>query len=264
MSQIPNFASVDFAEATVPAAGDATAPWMTPEAIPVKPTYGEADLAGLDFLDTFPGKPPFLRGPYPAMYAAQPWTIRQYAGFSTAEDSNAFYRRNLAAGQKGPLHRLRSRHPPRLRQRSSARVGRRRHGGRRHRLDLRHAHAVLRHPARPDERVDDHERRGAAGAGALYRRRRGTGRAAGEAVGHDPERHPQRIHGAQHLHLPAGAQLAHHLRHLRLHRRAHAEIQFDFGQRLSHAGGGRDAGPRARLYARRRRRICARRHQGGA
>jgi methylmalonyl-CoA mutase len=67
----------------------------------VKPAYSEADLAGLDFLDTYPGKPPFLRGPYPAMYAAQPWTIRQYAGFSTAEDSNAFYRRNLAAGQKG-------------------------------------------------------------------------------------------------------------------------------------------------------------------
>ena len=74
---------------------------MTPEAIAVKPVYGEGDLAGLDFLDTYPGKPPFLRGPYPAMYAAQPWTIRQYAGFSTAEDSNAFYRRNLAAGQKG-------------------------------------------------------------------------------------------------------------------------------------------------------------------
>ncbi|MFZ1068553.1 MAG: methylmalonyl-CoA mutase, partial [Pseudolabrys sp.] len=76
-------------------------PWLTPEGIAVKPVYGEQDLAGLDFLDTYPGKPPFLRGPYPAMYAAQPWTIRQYAGFSTAEDSNAFYRRNLAAGQKG-------------------------------------------------------------------------------------------------------------------------------------------------------------------
>ncbi len=101
MSQIPNFAEVDFADTPV-AAGDASAPpWMTPEAIPVKPAYGEADLAGLDFLDTYPGKAPFLRGPYPAMYAAQPWTIRQYAGFSTAEDSNAFYRRNLAAGQKG-------------------------------------------------------------------------------------------------------------------------------------------------------------------
>ena len=83
-------------------AGKATAaPWTTPEGIAVKPIYSEHDLAGLDFLSTFPGKPPFLRGPYPAMYAAQPWTIRQYAGFSTAEDSNAFYRRNLAAGQKG-------------------------------------------------------------------------------------------------------------------------------------------------------------------
>ncbi len=100
MSQIPNFANVDFADAA-PAAKEAGAPWQTPEGIAVKPSYSEADVAGLDFLDTFPGKPPYLRGPYPAMYAAQPWTIRQYAGFSTAEDSNAFYRRNLAAGQKG-------------------------------------------------------------------------------------------------------------------------------------------------------------------
>ncbi len=101
MSQIPNFASVDFADTAAPAAKDAGTPWQTPEGIAVKPVYGESDVAGLDFLNTFPGKPPYLRGPYPAMYAAQPWTIRQYAGFSTAEDSNAFYRRNLAAGQKG-------------------------------------------------------------------------------------------------------------------------------------------------------------------
>ena len=101
MSQVPNFATVDFAETPAPAGNGSATPWTTPEDIAVKPVYGEADLAGLDFLDTYPGKPPFLRGPYPAMYAAQPWTIRQYAGFSTAEDSNAFYRRNLAAGQKG-------------------------------------------------------------------------------------------------------------------------------------------------------------------
>jgi len=100
MSRIPNFATVDFADARA-ANGAAAEPWMTPEGIPVKPVYGEGDVEGLDFLDTYPGKAPFLRGPYPAMYAAQPWTIRQYAGFSTAEDSNAFYRRNLAAGQKG-------------------------------------------------------------------------------------------------------------------------------------------------------------------
>src|SRR5471032_510244 len=101
MNQVPNFASVAFAESGPTASGATTAPWLTPEGIPVKPVYSEADLASLDFLETYPGKAPFLRGPYPAMYAAQPWTIRQYAVFSTAEDSNAFYRRNLAAGQKG-------------------------------------------------------------------------------------------------------------------------------------------------------------------
>jgi methylmalonyl-CoA mutase len=101
MSQVPNFAKVDFRDTAVPSGNGSAAPWATPEGIAVKPVYGEGDLAGLDFLDTYPGKAPYLRGPYPAMYAAQPWTIRQYAGFSTAEDSNAFYRRNLAAGQKG-------------------------------------------------------------------------------------------------------------------------------------------------------------------
>ena len=86
--------------------------WATPEGIDVKPLYTDADLGGLDFLGTYPGLAPFLRGPYPTMYVNQPWTIRQYAGFSTAEESNAFYRRNLAAGQKGlsvafdlPTHR---------------------------------------------------------------------------------------------------------------------------------------------------------------
>ncbi|MCF8479577.1 MAG: methylmalonyl-CoA mutase [Rhodospirillum sp.] len=75
--------------------------WETPEHISVKPLYKASDLSGLDFLDTYPGAAPFLRGPYSTMYVNQPWTIRQYAGFSTATESNAFYRRNLAAGQKG-------------------------------------------------------------------------------------------------------------------------------------------------------------------
>ncbi|MFD8969724.1 methylmalonyl-CoA mutase [Streptomyces sp. NPDC059568] len=86
--------------------------WETPEGIAVKPLYTAQDTAGLDFLATYPGIAPYLRGPYPTMYVNQPWTIRQYAGFSTAEESNAFYRRNLAAGQKGlsvafdlPTHR---------------------------------------------------------------------------------------------------------------------------------------------------------------
>ncbi len=75
--------------------------WQTPEQIAVKPLYTAADLEGIDHLDTMPGMPPFLRGPYPTMYVLRPWTVRQYAGFSTAKDSNAFYRRNLAAGQMG-------------------------------------------------------------------------------------------------------------------------------------------------------------------
>ncbi len=75
--------------------------WETPERLPVKPLYASKDLEGLDHLETMPGMPPYLRGPYSTMYVTRPWTIRQYAGFSTAKDSNAFYRRNLAAGQKG-------------------------------------------------------------------------------------------------------------------------------------------------------------------
>ena len=102
MTNVPNFADVPF-ESTMSAAAAAgvAAPWLTPEGIAVKPVFGPDDVKDLDFLDTYPGIAPYLRGPYPAMYVTQPWTIRQYAGFSTAEDSNAFYRRNLAAGQKG-------------------------------------------------------------------------------------------------------------------------------------------------------------------
>ncbi|WP_376988354.1 methylmalonyl-CoA mutase [Bosea sp. R86505] len=103
MTAIPDFTTLAYADGTGPAshalpAGEA---WLTPEGIPVKPAYGPEDRDGLPFIDTMPGIAPYLRGPYPTMYVNQPWTIRQYAGFSTAEDSNAFYRRNLAAGQKG-------------------------------------------------------------------------------------------------------------------------------------------------------------------
>ena len=102
MSRLPDFTAIGFADIALPVAADGSpAVWDTPEGIAVRPHYGPDDLGGIDFLDTYPGLAPFLRGPYPAMYATQPWTVRQYAGFSTAEDSNAFYRRNLAAGQKG-------------------------------------------------------------------------------------------------------------------------------------------------------------------
>jgi methylmalonyl-CoA mutase len=102
MTRIPDFADIAFD--TTPATSDAPvggSAWQTPEGIAVKPVYGADDIAALDFLDGLPGIAPYLRGPYPTMYVQRPWTVRQYSGFSTAEDSNAFYRRNLAAGQQG-------------------------------------------------------------------------------------------------------------------------------------------------------------------
>jgi methylmalonyl-CoA mutase len=127
MGRIPNYKDVEWSSppADGPATPSLSAPnassaapdaeqplWLTPEGVAVRSLYTAADREGLDFLDAYPGTAPYLRGPYPTMYVEQPWTIRQYAGFSTAEESNAFYRRNLAAGQKGlsiafdlPTHR---------------------------------------------------------------------------------------------------------------------------------------------------------------
>ncbi len=108
MSAIPNFADVPLVGPIFNPSGrfekppyDESLTWQTPEQIPVRPLYTAADLQGVDHVDTLPGTPPFVRGPYPTMYVLRPWTVRQYAGFSTAKDSNAFYRRNLAAGQMG-------------------------------------------------------------------------------------------------------------------------------------------------------------------
>ncbi|MBO7281172.1 MAG: methylmalonyl-CoA mutase [Bacteroidaceae bacterium] len=108
-----DFSKIDiFATATPNTAACASAVWETPEQISVKPVYTADDLKEMEHLDYAAGIPPFLRGPYSMMYTFRPWTIRQYAGFSTAEESNAFYHRNLASGQKGlsvafdlPTHR---------------------------------------------------------------------------------------------------------------------------------------------------------------
>jgi len=109
----PDFSKIDYRPATKPAGAAAPEPkvadaaagavneWLSTEHIPIKSFYSARDLQGLEHLDYAAGIPPYLRGPYSTMYVMQPWTIRQYAGFSTAEESNAFYRRNLAAGQKG-------------------------------------------------------------------------------------------------------------------------------------------------------------------
>ncbi len=99
----PNFKNIDIKNVTTKASAGAVAgnSWLTPELIPVKPVYSKEDLEGMEHLNYAAGIAPNLRGPYSTMYVMRPWTIRQYAGFSTAEESNAFYRRNLAAGQKG-------------------------------------------------------------------------------------------------------------------------------------------------------------------
>jgi methylmalonyl-CoA mutase len=122
--RVPDFTAIDF---TRPAPAEwhlkrSEPAWMSPEGIGITRTYGPADTENVDHLGGLPGIAPFVRGPYPTMYAARPWTIRQYAGFSTAEDSNAFYRRNLAAGQNGlsiafdlPTHRGYDSDNPRVR-----------------------------------------------------------------------------------------------------------------------------------------------------
>jgi methylmalonyl-CoA mutase len=103
MTNIPDFTQIEIGDLKADTTASLPTPHFrqTPEGLAVKSLYTAEDIAGLPYLDSFPGLPPFIRGPYPTMYVNKPWTVRQYAGFSTAEASNAFYRRNLKAGQKG-------------------------------------------------------------------------------------------------------------------------------------------------------------------
>ena len=193
------------------------------------------------------------------MYANRPWTIRQYAGFSTAEESNAFYRQNLAAGQTGvsvafdlATHRgYDSDHPRVVGDVGKAGVA----------IDSVEDMKILFDGIPLDKMTVSMTMNGAvlAGARRLHRRGGGAGRRARAARGHDPERHPQRVHGAQHLHLSARTEHADRRRHHRVHGEAHAEVQLDLDLRLPHAGSRRDRGAGARLHARRRARVRARR-----
>ncbi len=166
------------------------------------------DVVRLPHEFSAPGEPPFLRGPYASMYTQRPWTIRQYAGFSTAEESNAFYRRNLAAGQKGlsvafdlATHRGYDSDHPRVQG------------------DVGKAGVAI-------DSVDDMKRLfDGIPLGEMSVSMTMNGAVlpvlafyivAAEEQGVAPEA-PQGVHGAQHLHLPAGPELAHHRRHLRLH-----------------------------------------------
>ena len=182
--------------------------WATPEGIPVKPLYTAADLEGIEsrqFAAGVRSLPPGRAGHDVLQPAVDDPAIR-----------GVLHRRGLERvlpGQPrrrpdGALGRVRPRDAPGLRQRPPAGRRRRREGRRRHRLGRGHEDPLRRDPARQDERLDDHERRGAAGDGRLHRRRRGAGRRRGAALGDAPERHPQRVHGPEHLHLSAGAEPA--------------------------------------------------------
>lgn len=207
MSTIPNFSGIELGAPVPPAdsaeqfqaileAGTHTEGWQTPEHILVPPLFDESAYEGLDFLKTYPGIPPFLRGPYATMYVNQPWTIRQYAGFSTAEESNAFYRRNLAAGQKGlsiafdlATHRgYDSDHPRVTGDVGMAGVA----------VDSILDMRQLFDGIPLDQMSVSMTMNGAVlPVLALYvRRGRGAGGEVGAAAGNDPERHPQGVHGS--------------------------------------------------------------------
>ena len=238
-------------------------PWLTPEGIAVKPARAEP-TGRLDFLDTYPGIAPFVRGPYPTMYVNQPWTIRQYAGFSTAEESNAFYRRNLAAGQKGlsvafdlATHRgYDSDHPRVAGDVGMAGVAIDSI------LDMRTLFDGI--PLDEMTRVDDHERRGAADHGALHRRGRRTGRAAEKLAGTIQNDILKEFMVRNTYIYPPEPSMRIISDIFAYTSREHAEVQLDLDFRLSHAGSRRDGGPGTRLHDRRRHRICARRRRGRA
>ena len=259
MTRIPNFADVAFQPVAAAAPAGGAEPWLTPEGILVKPGYSEADLEGIDFLETWPGIAPYLRGPYPTMYVNQPWTIRQYAGFSTAEDSNAFYRRNLAAGQKGlsvafdlATHRgYDSDHPRVTGDVGMAGVA----------IDSIYDMRTLFSGIPLDQMSVSMTMNGAVlPILALFV-------AAAEEQGVPPEKLSGTIQNDilkefmvrnTYIYPPTPS--------MRIISDIFAytsqrmpKYQLDLDLRLSHAGSRRDAGSRARLYARRRCRICARR-----
>jgi len=217
MTTFPDFTALDLGASYV-GGGDAAKgdPWVTPEDIPVQTSYSAADTARLDFLDDFPGLPPFGRGPYPTMYTQRPWTIRQYAGFSTAEDSNAFYRRNLAAGQKG--------------------------------LSVAFDLATHRGYDSDHPRVVGDVGMAGVAIDSIY-----DMRTLFSGIPLDQMSVSMTMNGAvlpvMALYIVAaeeqGVQAfdADHLRYLRLHVGQHAPVQFDLDQRLSHAGGRCDGRP---------------------
>ncbi len=228
--------------------------WKTAEGIVLKPLYTASDLEELDTVDTLAGLAPYLRGPTATMYTNRAWTIRQYAGFATAKESNEFYRKNLAAGQTGlsvafdlATHRGYDSDHPRV----SGDVGKAGVA-----IDSVEDMKILFDQIPWKKfRLHDHERRGAADPGGLHCGGRGTGSRAETSYRYHSERHPQRISDPQHLHISPASLNAHCVRHHCLLFETHAKIQYRFHQRLSHDGGGSGFRFANRLHAGRRQGI---------
>jgi methylmalonyl-CoA mutase N-terminal domain/subunit len=223
--------------------------WVTPEGITVKPLYTAADVANLPNTDSLPGFAPFIRGPQATMYSVRPWTIRQYAGFSTAEASNDFYRKALAAGGQGisvafdlPTHRGYDSDHPRV----AGDVGKTGVA-----IDTIEDMKILFGGIPLDKVSVSMTMNGAVlpilAGYIVAAEEQGVDRKL--LVRDHPERHPQGVHGPQHLHLPTRAFDADCRGHHRVHREEHAEVQRDLDLRLSHAGGRREPGARACVHA---------------
>ena len=220
----PDFSKMDFSQVKADSDGgkrgqrrsDGETDWMTPEAIPVPPVFTKQDINGLTHLHYAAGIAPYLRGPYSSMYVTRPWTIRQYAGFSTAEESNAFYRRNLAAGQKGlsvafdlPTHRgYDSDH-----ERVTGDVGKAGVA-----IDSILDMKILFDQIPLGETSVSMTMNGAVfPVMAFYIvAGRGAGSSAKRAKRHDTKRYIKRIHGQKHLHLPSRALHEDYSRHIQV------------------------------------------------
>ena len=238
--------------------------WVTPEGITVKPLYTKQDVDGLPYADTLPGFEPFVRGPQATMYAVRPWTIRQYAGFSTAEESNAFYRQALAGGGQGisvafdlATHRGYDSDHPRVRgDVGKAGVA----------IDSVEDMKIL-FDSIPLDRVSVSMTMNGAVlpvlAGYIV---------AAEEQGVAREKLSGTIQNdilkefmVRNTYIyPPDAVDADRRRYHRVHGEEHAEVQLDLDLRLSHAGGGRDAGPRTGVHAGRWQGICEDRAGQGA
>jgi hypothetical protein len=205
---------------------------------------------------------PFLRGPYPRC------TRCGRGPSASTPASRPLKNPTPSTGATSPPARRACRSPSTSRPTAATTATiracrRRRHGGRGHRFDLRHAHAVRRHPARQDERVDDHERRGAAVMALYIVAAEEQGVSPEKLAGHHPERHPQGVHGPQHLHLPAAAEMRIISDIFAYTSQNMPKFNSHLDLRLSHAGSRRDGRPGAGLHAGRRARVCPHRRGAG-